>query len=237
MVAGGADHRGGPVRLVARHLDALEAEDARDLVDDGGEDLRRRCAFGHPRRDPPQRRLLLGQATQVLAGLGLGDGDRGELGERPEDRLGLARRLGGQHDAPAVAPGEPGQPAGSLPAPGRHHPPDAPVDDDRRRDRGPDARGARRLGGRSGDRRVIVDPCRSAGLQHDRLQAAGVEAPAAADREPGIVERRDDDRVAVLVEAGDGDRRDVGDPDDLLGDGGELLVAGRVRGRQRRDAP
>jgi hypothetical protein len=51
----------------------------------------RRSVFCDQRRDATQRRLFVGQALEILAGLRIRDGRRHQLRERGDSRLGIFR--------------------------------------------------------------------------------------------------------------------------------------------------
>src|SRR5437588_9945438 len=88
------------------------------------------------------------------------------------------------------------------------HPPKPALDDDWHPDSDPYSAGARGGGDRPGQLRV-VDLCRLPRLEHARIEARTLERPAAADREAGIVDRRDDDRPGIGLEPHDAHRRHV----------------------------
>ena len=108
-----ADHGHRAVAVEARELHERDAEHLRDLLGDGREHLRRRCAAGDERRDPAQRRLLLGEDRLALAqhllrtepGLDVGEGHDRTAPVRHVERDGDV----GHREHRAVAPEEPVQ--------------------------------------------------------------------------------------------------------------------------------
>ena len=108
-----AAHRSdGPVCLVARESGAVRANQCRHLRAHGFEHLCRWRARCNQRRHAPQRRLLVGELRELLAGLAVGDRSRHQLGELREPILGMIgeRRVRRRHP---------------------HGSPDRAVDDDR----------------------------------------------------------------------------------------------------------
>ena len=69
------------VGLVAAHVREIDRKQPPDLLGDRREQLLGRHAARDERRDPPQRRLLLGQPGQAGAALGVRDRRRHQLGE------------------------------------------------------------------------------------------------------------------------------------------------------------
>ena len=109
MVARRGDHRPGGVSVVADELDPLQPQEARDLLDDGREDLLRRGAGGDERGDPSERGLLVAKAADLVVRLCVRDRGRDQVRERGQPLLGAGgKRLrplrGDEHDAPERGP-------------------------------------------------------------------------------------------------------------------------------------
>ena len=191
-----------------------------DLLGNRRENLFRRRPARHQRRDPPQRRLLLGQPGQGGAALGVRDRRRHQFGERGQARLGVRRQL-----LQGRAGGD--------------HAPQAAVNDDRRPGRRAEAR-PRAMTAPIGPRGAIgiaVDPGRPAGLRRPAGRGSSAERPPAADRESGrpacpTATKVSTRRRTVAAHARQIDRKQ---PPDLLGDRREHLLRRPPARHQRRD--
>jgi hypothetical protein len=158
MVARGGDHDPGVGAVVTNELDPLQAEEARDFVDNRREDTVRCRPGGDERRDPSERRLLVAVAADLVVRLCVCDRGRNQVRECRQPFLGAGGKWlrpfrGDEHDAP-----------------------EATLDDDRRGDRRAPAVPPGDLRGLTRGVVVPVDTGRPSRFGHDR------EDVVAADR-------------------------------------------------------
>jgi hypothetical protein len=174
------------------------------------------AALLEPRLQDPQAR-----GVELLARLGALEAERDELGEVAEAPLGVGpERVGASRGDEDEAPG-------------------LRPDDDRRRDRRPEAVAPHHLRGAAAHVGVVVDASRAARARDDRGQAvAALERDGRPDLEParavGLVPAPDGDREAAVV----ADRRRRARAEEaagLLGDGAEDRGRLGARGDERRD--
>ena len=219
VLADCADHGRRAVGLVARHLHKREVEELRDLGGDRSKDVARERALRDERRHVAQRRLLVGQPSQLLARLRVGQRGRDELGEAGEpllDAIGQRTAVGSRH----------------------HHAPQGAVDDDRRPGRRADPGRPHGVCERPLDLRVVVDARGRAGLLHACGDGRAVERPSRADLERVLARAPcpDDRRRTVGLVAQHVDVRETKSQAHLLGDGGEDVRRACPRGHDSRHA-
>ena len=119
---------------------SLGTEEPSDLLGDCGEDIGRAGATCDQRRHPPQCRLLVEEAANLIVRLTVPDRGRNELREVGHSVGGVRRQR------------RPG-PRGTD----REDAPDSAVDEDRRSGDGTDAKRASRLAHRAVDATVVLD--------------------------------------------------------------------------------
>jgi hypothetical protein len=173
------------------------------------------------RRDPPQRRLLLGEPGEPGAGLGIRDRRRHQIGELGQPRLCVRRHRFFQ--APA----------------GGHHAPETPLDCDWRPNRRADASFAGRRTDRPGGVVIALDPDRPTSL---RNQGGGVlpakcQPGTDGEDEAGLSPGGEEGDRPVRLAAAQVREFDRKEPPDLLDNRREHLLRGHRARDQRRHAP
>ena len=183
--------------------------------------LLRRRSMRDQRRDPPQRRLFVGQPGEGSPALGVRDRGGEQLGERDEPFLhavGYRATTGVDH----------------------HRAPDLAVHDDRGAGGRTEPGLATGGGDRAGDIGEVVDPRRTTGLPNLKQERRSVQRPARTGLErmrklaPGSDHGR---RRPVWVVAAHHHHRHADDVPDLPHDRGEHVRRRRPAGHQRRDPP
>ena len=163
--------------------------------------------------DPPQSRLLLDENAQRLAGLGVRDRGRDQLGELADPRLDVCRQR--------IA----------LARSGDHRAPQSPLDHDRSGDGGAHAQYVRHGGDRAGRIRPVVHAGGLACSMHRRDDVLALEREAGAQRRriPRSLRLREERGRPVTLEAKQPDRLRIQDPRRLLGDRDEDLDRRQTR--------
>ena len=223
---------GGPGRydshrvmaLVTGHSGEVSAEQPPDLRRDRREQLLRLRPERHQRRDPPQRRLLLGQPGELGAVLRVRDRRRQQVGEVGEARLGIRRqRL-------------------RFRRPGCHHAPEASFDDDGSASCGPNSCSLQGLRQRASGMRVAVDPGRPSRPKHQLRDTLTLQRQPRTNLEfgrnlNGLAPPRDYGCGSVGLVAKNSRSVDRDEPPDLLGNGGEDLSRRQTARHKGRHPP
>ena len=88
MLARRGDHGPRGVSVVPNELDPLQPQEARDLLDDGREDLLGCGAGGDEGRDPSESSLLLAEPPNLVVRLRVRERRGDQIGERGQPLLG-----------------------------------------------------------------------------------------------------------------------------------------------------